>query len=163
MIFFNFITKNSEQYIIPLVLKISKPLKTITMNLNKLTSDEVRILLNKGTETAFSGEHYLNFDDGIYLCKLCNTPLFLSTDKFHSCCGWPAFDDAIKESIKLVPEPDGESTEVVCACCGGHLGHVYYDERYTAKNIRYSINSIALIFQSTPLNISSATSYGQND
>lgn len=109
-----------------------------------LSAQEYHVLINKGTELHFTGELLNNKEDGIYTCKICNTPLFRSEAKFNSGTGWPSFDDAIKENIKL--EKDGNRIEVVCANCGGHLGHVFYNEGFTEKETRYCINSVSLNF-----------------
>lgn len=109
-----------------------------------LTAREYHVLINKGTEIPFSGELLNVKEDGIYTCKICGTPLFYSEAKFNSGTGWPSFDDAIKENIKLIP--DGDRIEVVCAKCGGHMGHVFYGEGFTEKETRYCINSVSLNF-----------------
>jgi peptide methionine sulfoxide reductase msrA/msrB len=116
------------------------------MKLNKLTPDEATVILNKGTERPFSGK-YVNFkEDGTYTCKQCDSPLFDSQDKFDSDCGWPSFDDAIKGAVKRIPDADGIRTEIVCAKCGAHLGHVFMGEGLTSKNTRNCVNSISLDF-----------------
>lgn len=109
-----------------------------------LSAKEYHVLINKGTELPFTGELLNNKEDGIYTCKICDTPLFRSEAKFNSGTGWPSFDDAIIENIKL--EKDGNRVEVVCANCGGHLGHVFYNEGFTEKETRYCINSVSLNF-----------------
>ena len=109
-----------------------------------LSAKEYHVLINKGTEIPFSGDLLNIKEDGIYTCKICNTPLFHSEAKFNSGTGWPSFDDAIKENIKLIP--DGDRVEVVCAKCGGHMGHVFYGEGFTEKETRYCINSVSLNF-----------------
>ena len=125
---------------------------TTCQNGKELTEAEYHILINKGTEMPFTGDLLNVKDDGIYACKICGTPLFHSEAKFNSGTGWPSFDDAIKENIKLVQ--DGRRIEVVCAKCGGHMGHVFYNEGFTEKNVRYCINSLSLNFinQSTNFN-----------
>ena len=110
----------------------------------ELTEREYHVLINKGTEIPFTGDLLNVKEDGIYTCKICGTPLFHSEAKFNSGTGWPSFDDAIKENIKLVK--DGSRVEVVCANCGGHMGHVFYNEGFTEKQTRYCINSVSLNF-----------------
>ncbi|MCD6176332.1 MAG: bifunctional methionine sulfoxide reductase B/A protein [Candidatus Cloacimonetes bacterium] len=116
------------------------------MKFNKLTTEEKRVIINKGTETPFTGKYYKYDKLGTYLCKQCGTPLYKSEDKFKSDCGWPSFDDEIKGAIKRIPDTDGARTELVCANCGAHLGHVFHGENYTEKNIRHCVNSISLNF-----------------
>ena len=115
------------------------------MHFNELTPDEVRVIVHKGTERPFTGKYYQNKETGTYLCRRCDAPLFRSTDKFESGTGWPSFDKAIPGSIKEVKDDSHGMvrTEVVCARCGSHLGHVF-DDGPTPTGRRYCLNSVCL-------------------
>lgn len=113
---------------------------------NKLTPKEERVIIHKGTERPFSGKYYKHFEKGVYTCKRCGAELFESSMKFKSDCGWPSFDDQIGKSVKRIPDADGVRTEILCANCGAHLGHVFKGERFTPKNTRYCVNSISMNF-----------------
>lgn len=114
---------------------------------NKLTSMEKFVIEQKGTEAPFTGEYVDHFDNGTYHCKKCGEELFASSDKFKSDCGWPSFDEALPGKVKEIPDADGRRTEIVCANCGAHLGHVFTGEGFTDKNVRHCVNSISLNFQ----------------
>ena len=117
------------------------------MKFNELNDEEKNVIENKGTEYPFSGK-YNDFEEkGIFICKKCNTPLYKSEDKFKSGCGWPSFDDEIVGAVKRVPDKDGRRIEIVCASCGGHLGHVFEGEGLTSKDTRHCVNSISLNFE----------------
>ena len=115
-----------------------------TSQYNDLTMKEKLVILHKGTEPAFTGKYDKFYEEGTYVCKQCGAELYHSTDKFDSGCGWPAFDDEIKGAVKRVP--DGFRTEIVCANCDGHLGHVFLGEGFTDKNTRHCVNSISMEF-----------------
>ena len=111
-----------------------------------LTPQEEVVIVHKGTEAPFSGPYTSHFEKGTYTCKQCGARLFESASKFRSECGWPSFDDQIPGAVKRLPDGDGMRTEILCATCGGHLGHVFTGEGLTAKNTRYCVNSISMNF-----------------
>lgn len=115
----------------------------------KLTPEQYHVLREKGTEQPFTGELLNNKKNGMYICAACHAPLFSSETKFDSGSGWPSFWDAVDESkVNLVPDHSlGMSrTEVQCANCGGHLGHLFNDGP-TPTGQRYCINSLSLDFE----------------
>lgn len=114
--------------------------------MNDLTPQEARVILHKGTEAPFRGEYDDFYKEGTYICRRCNAPLYSSQTKFDAHCGWPAFDDDFPNAVKRVPDPDGYRTEIECANCGAHLGHVFLGERLTKKNTRHCVNSLSMRF-----------------
>jgi peptide methionine sulfoxide reductase msrA/msrB len=116
------------------------------LNYNNLSKKESDIIDSKGTEAPFSGKYTSYSGKGTYICKKCGAALYYSSSKFKSDCGWPSFDDEIKGAINRFPDPDGFRTEIECANCGAHLGHVFIGERLTAKNTRHCVNSVSLDF-----------------
>lgn len=116
-----------------------------------LNPEQFRILRQKGTEYPGTGKYNKTKDDGVYDCAACGTPLYKSTTKFDSGCGWPAFFEGIPGAINETRDADGSRVEITCAACGGHLGHVFKGEGFaTPTDARHCVNSVSLKF--TPAN-----------
>lgn len=116
------------------------------VNYNKLTAAEEKIIIGKATEFPFTGKYDGFYEDGTYICRRCNAPLFSSKSKFSSGCGWPSFDATLPNAIERLPDPDGMRTEIECANCGAHLGHEFVGEHLTDKDTRECVNSLSIRF-----------------
>ncbi len=126
--------------------------------MKKLTQEEERVIVHKGTELPFSGKYCRHTEKGTYVCKRCGAPLFLSASKFDAGCGWPAFDEEINGAVRRTPDADGVRTEITCAKCDAHLGHIFLYEGFTHTNKRYCVNSISMDFvpEEKPENLETA-------
>lgn len=137
-----YITKNDTE-----IRRFKNRLKEVnSMNYNKLTPEEERVIIEKATEPPFTGEYDNFYENGTFICRRCNMPLFSSKSKFNSGCGWPSFDEYFPNSIKHVSDPDGIRTEIECANCHAHLGHEFIGEHLTHKNKRECVNSLSIRF-----------------
>lgn len=115
-------------------------------NYNALSTQEQFVIERKGTEPPFSGQYDDFYANGTYVCRKCDSELYRSIDKFDAHCGWPSFDKEVPESVKRIPDPDGHRTEIACANCSGHLGHVFTGEGFTESNTRHCVNSLSMKF-----------------
>jgi methionine-R-sulfoxide reductase len=113
---------------------------------NTLTPEEQFVIERKATEPPFSGKYDDFFETGIYVCRRCDAELYRSIDKFDARCGWPAFDKEVPGSVSRFPDPDGSRTEIACANCDGHLGHIFLGEGFTETNTRHCVNSLSMKF-----------------
>ncbi len=127
-------------------IMVTKSFSQEKLPFNDLSKAESYVINNKGTEAPFTGKYTDHREKGTYVCRKCGAALYYSSAKFESECGWPSFDDEIRGAVKRSPDPDGRRTEITCASCGAHLGHVFTGEEMTLKNIRHCVNSVSLDF-----------------
>lgn len=116
------------------------------MAYNNLTPEEKNVIENRGTERPFTGEYDDFYEDGVFICRRCNAPLFSSKAKFDAGCGWPAFDDNFPKAITRLPGNIYMGEEIICSNCKGHLGHVFTGENFTPTNERHCVNSLSIRF-----------------
>ena len=118
-----------------------------TAQTHPLTAEEERVIEHKGTEAPFSGALLELDEEGTYHCRKCGATLYTSVHKFDAHCGWPSFDDEVKDAVTRSLDDDGVRVEITCTACGAHLGHVFEGEHLTPKNIRHCVNSVSLTFK----------------
>jgi len=132
-----------------LIILVSMMMNTFGQNkeYKKLTEEEKRVMIDKGTEAPYTGKYEKFNKEGIFTCKQCGAELYRSNDKFDAHCGWPSFDEEISGAVTRTTDADGRRTEITCSSCGAHLGHVFVGEHFTPKDTRHCVNSISLEFK----------------